>query len=105
MVKLTAVHYGFDEDFLPSKMKQQKSTTACSESSPAQKNVPIPKVSSGKVKKSLKEKKLLKSKRREQMVGSSKKRTRPQAEFTCDNCGELFKTIQIFNMHRAQDFC
>ena len=115
MVKLTAVHYGFDNDIFPKNFKPTTIRIDGNQSSTAEKKknvkksddiVNIPKSNSGRVRKSLrKKKKSLKAKKQEKMIESRVKVTKPRSEFTCDNCGELFKTVQTFNVHKAQDFC
>ena len=114
MVKLTAVHYGFDNDIFPKDFKPKTIAIDAEKSSTAEKEanvektsiVSIPKSSSGRVRKSLrKKKKSLKSKQAQTISGSRVKATKPRAEFTCANCGEIFNTLQTFNLHKSQDFC
>ena len=113
MVKLTAVHYGFDNDIFPKNFKptaiaidgNQSSTAETKTNVNKSDNIAsIPRSNSGRVRKSLrKKKKSSKVKKPEKMIESRMKGTK--AKFTCDNCGELFKTIQTFNMHKVQEFC
>ena len=116
MVKLTAVHYGFDNDIFPKNFKPktnaidtiEKSSTGQKEPNVEKTNIAsIPKSTSGRVKKSLrKKKKALKAKKDEVNGGRNRMtRTKPRSGFTCDNCGEISNTLQTFNLHKSQDFC
>ena len=113
MVKLTAVHYGFDDDIFPKNLKPK--TIAFEKPSTAEKKEPnvdktkidsVPKSTGGRVRKSLRKKKKSLKTKQEQMSSGKMKATKPRPiEFTCDNCGEIFKTVQTYNLHKSQDFC
>ena len=115
-MKLTAVHYGFDNDIFPKNFKPETNVIDTIEKSSTGQKEPnvekttiasIPKSTSGRVKKSLrKKKKALKAKKDEVNGGRNRMtRTKPRGEFTCDNCGEISSTLQTFNLHKSQDFC
>ena len=101
MVKLTAVHYGLDDtSFLKSLNKQ----TTAKESDEQDKEKNTEKADSNQISGGAKKGEKKKA-RMVRMMDKRPKRAKTGTEFTCKNCGELFKTEHKFNQHKSQDSC
>ena len=101
MVKLTAVHYGLDDASFSQSLNQQIATKESGEypkekSKEKTKNKPI----GGGLRQGKKKKAKL-----ENGIKKRPSRTKARTELTCNNCGELFETVQSLNQHKSQDSC
>ena len=101
MVKLTAVHYGLDDASFSKSLKKQ---ITAKESGKQDKEKNTEKADSNQISGGAK-----KGEKRKAttvcVMDKRPKRAKTGNEFTCNNCGELFKTEHKFKQHKSQDSC
>ena len=101
MVKLTAVHYGLDDASFSRSLNKQIATK---ESGEQEREKNTEKADSNQISGGAKKGEKKKA-RMVRMMDKRPKRAKTGTEFTCKNCGELFKTGHKFNQHKSQDSC
>ena len=101
MVKLTAVHYGLDDASFSKSLNKQ---TTAKESDEQDKEKNTEKADSNQISRGAKKGEKKKT-RTVCVIDKRQKRTKTGNKFTCNNCGELFKTEHKFNQHKSQDSC
>ena len=101
MVKLTAVHYGLDDASFSKSLNKQ---ITAKESGEHPREESKEKTNKKPIGRGLRQGKKKKAKL-ENGINKRPSRTKARTELTCNNCGELFETVQSLNQHKLQDSC